>query len=58
MSNKNQYIRDQIQEISKEIDEIRNFLEFGASDSWQYEIARIDLKHLKERREKYKELLD
>lgn len=58
MSNKNQYIRDEIQDINAEINDIREFLEFGASDSWQYELARIDLELLREKREKYKELLD
>ena len=58
MSNKNQYIRDEIQDINAEINDIREFLEFGASDSWHYKLARIDLELLREKREKYKELLD
>mgnify|MGYP000317711386 CR=1 FL=1 len=57
MSNKNQYIYDQIQEINAEIEQTREYLDFAASKKWQYEIARIDLELLKEKRERYQELL-
>lgn len=57
MSNKNQYIRDQIQEINQEINDIQDYLEFAVSENWQYEVARIDLEILKEKRDRYQELL-
>jgi len=58
MSNKKQYIREEIQEISKEINDIHIFLECGASEKWQYEMAKIDLELLKEKKNRYQELLN
>ena len=58
MSNKNQYIRNQIRDINDEIKDTKEYLEFAASEKWQYELARIDIEILKEKRERYQELLD
>jgi hypothetical protein len=58
MSNKERYIRNQIQEINAEIEDIREYLDFAASEKWQYELARIDIESLKEKRDQYQELLD
>jgi len=57
MTNKNQYIRKQIQDINAEIEDTKEYLDFAASKQWQYEIARIELETLKEKRERYQELL-
>jgi len=57
MSNKNQYLYNQIQEINAEIEQTREYLDFAASEKWQYEVARIDLELLKEKRDRYQEML-
>jgi len=58
MSNKNQYIREQIRDINEDIKNTREYLDFAASEKWQYEVARIELETLKEKHERYQELLD
>ena len=58
MTNKNQYIRKQIQDINAEIEDTKEYLDFAASKQWQYEIALIDIDILKQKRERYQELLD
>ena len=58
MSNKNQHIREQIQEINRDIEDISDYLEYAASEKWQYKMAKIDLKLLKEKKSQYQELLD
>ena len=58
MSNKNQHIREQIQEINQDIEDINDYLEFAVSEQWQYKMAKIDLELLKEKKSRYQELLD
>lgn len=58
MTNKNQDIRKILTQIDKEIKQMHDYLEFAATENYQYEIARIEIDHLKRKRDRYQELLD
>jgi hypothetical protein len=58
MSNKRNHILNQIQEIDNEIKEVKQHIEYAASEEWQHKLMLIDLEVLREKRKRYVDLLE
>jgi len=57
MDKKEKHVMDQIRKINNEIDENIEWLNYAASEGYQYEMAKIEIECLKQQRQRLKELI-